>query len=342
MPSNPFIEKVLRRNHHTAFDNTPEDRALIREQVSARLADALSKSTEIIGTKNLVYYTIFCSEDYLNVLELSLKTIAKNSDISKFDVLFITDENFKQKIELFPIISSFSAKFFVRPTARDGVDAAVQKMSIFDYPEINTYSKVLCLDCDIIALKDINSIFDNLNNPEKLEVAMNPSLQYFIVEADKNGQGYFTAEELAVIEEKKIRAFNSGQYAFVNTERMRAHFQNAYWLQYAWPGWFFFEQSLMNNYFMFNDLCSLDALNSCVKFQVAHNIDDRKTSSLSMNNGNAIYKVEVINERQTFIKNIFSVDPSEFTLVHFIGSMLNGSMKLKCMNIFLQEKNLCP
>lgn len=342
-----YIEDLLLKNKNTVYDDTAQDRALIREHLAVRITQALEKSTDVIGTKNLVYFTIFNSSGYLNLLEKSLQTIAAYSDTSKFDVLFITEENLKSQIESLPIIASFTPKFLIRDTQETGIHGSIQKLMIFDYPEIEEYSKILFLDCDIVATQSINYIFDRLTDSENLSVVCNPNLtrQAF---TSVGVSAFFTIDSLsdekkALVEEKNLIPFNAGQFALMNSRRMKSHFANVRWLQRVWPGNYFFEQSFMNDYFTLNEFCSKTVLENAVKFMTAYSLDPIKTTHFSLvgNDGKPKYTVRLNEPEVKFGKDCESIDVAAFTFVHFIGAALDAKIKLDCVNKFLNVKNIC-
>ena len=340
-----YLEKLLSKNDNTVYDDTPEDKAIIREHLAARISEAMLAPVAPIGTKNLVYFTIFNSVGYLQLLEKSLKSIVAISDTSNFDVLFITDDSFKPQIEALPIVASITPKFLIRKTPSNGIQASIQKLAVFDYSEINNYSKILFLDCDIIATQNINLIFEQLTDSENLQVASNPSLtiesrssQYFNIDTP-------TDEKIKLLSEKNLTQFNAGQFAMMNSPRMRAHFTNVRWLTAVWPGAYFFEQSFMNDYFLSNEFCSKTVLLNKVKFQSVYPIPaGEKTTRFVKSNhidGKPRYVVSINEKRSKFCAVCANIDITSVMFVHFIGAALDASIKIDCVNVFLKEKNIC-
>ena len=114
-----------------------------------------------------------------------------------------------------------------------------------------------------MCIKDINTIFSHDLTPEKLNTKSNlnisSSLSYT---SATHGLMYLTHQDAKFIDDNtSILPFNAGQFLFLNSYRMKLHFENVRWLKNVWPAIYFFEQSFMNHYFVFNDLTDQVFLN---------------------------------------------------------------------------------
>jgi hypothetical protein len=345
------INHLIRQNV-SIYANSNSDKELILQHLKNKISKALNESSTPIGEKNLVYFTIFKEESYLDLLEICLKSIHKFAEFKTFDLLFITEESFVDKIKSFQILQNFNFDFFLLPRPVDGVAASMKKLKIFKYAKINEYKNILFLDCDIISTANLNHIFAAEYNPEYLQVACNPSLNYKVWShrAVFWNLDYMTQEQSDFIEATKPTPFNAGQFYFCNSKRMNAHFSNVIWLSEVWPGEYFFEQSFMNFYFIFNNLCERTIINNICRFI---NIGPIKRINLNgpaenippigyvrKHNGKFLYTVEK-NEEIEPEKNAVETLNDSYYLIHFIGLALFASSKKVYIENFLNKNNLC-
>ena len=110
--------------------------------------------------KNLVYISCSLSDKYFNMLEILLESLVTLSKVNftTTDVLIMTDNILHQKIVDLCNKLKIPVKFMVSDI-KSTLDAAAYRLNIFNYSEIDKYSKLLYLDCDIVIVNDINTIF---------------------------------------------------------------------------------------------------------------------------------------------------------------------------------------
>ena len=66
-----------------------------------------------------------------NALEICLKSIAKYTRTPcLFDILFITQESFVERIKAFQVLQNFNYDFHVTKNTNDGVQASMKKLKI--------------------------------------------------------------------------------------------------------------------------------------------------------------------------------------------------------------------
>jgi hypothetical protein len=203
-----------------------------------------------IKGKNLIYYSCF-NNKYAELLSKSILSLYKTNS-KKFDILIITDLVTKKSIEKIKEISNYQIQYKITETPYDGVEASKLKASIYEYENIDLYENILYLDCDIIAIKNIDFIFNNSNlQYEKIYVSNNNGI--LSIEAHKfNPYIGFTSMSDDIFDLVKFnnqKPFNAGQFLFKNSLKMKIHFENLNWFMKNWPGKYFFEQSFMNYYF---------------------------------------------------------------------------------------------
>jgi len=364
----PFV----RKNSRILYEDTISDKKIVYVYLNERIREAELADVSAIGTKNLIYFSIFGSDEYVLIFERLLKSISASSNKSLFDLMVITDTKTKAKIEALEVVSKFPVfDYFLTETPNDGVDASIKKLEIFKYPSINQYAKILFLDCDMLATSPIEQIFFENLDPTKIEIAStwdkplaninNPSVFHVL--------DYFSPENIKYLQENpdKCHPINAGQFLFVNSLRMKKHFENVQWLMSVWPGEYYFEQSFMNHYFMLNGFTSSRVLNTKIAFininaspQQVRTSNEQKTdfNNIKKQNNAArpgiiINKVKTkteiissISGQTNFDSTIFKkvndkINTKDYYLMHFVGASTNGELKLKHINQFIIDKNVC-
>lgn len=255
------ISKVagrMTRNTNTFYNNTVEEKDLILYHLKQKYLKVKSENDSVVsGGKNLLYFTIYLDEHYLEVLNMCLKSIVANTPDINFDVLFITDTATKSKIEQFDVISQFRTHYMLTPTPKTGPIASLKKLNIFDFEKISEYSKILFFDADILCIKNLNIIFEKPLEPEKLYVSVTKIHRSPLLLSPTHGIMHLSREDAEFINETpNIMPFNAGQFLFINSSRMKGHFGNIRWLKNVWPDQYFYEQSFMNYYFVLRSLTS--------------------------------------------------------------------------------------
>lgn len=252
------VSSRMTRNHPLLYSNTIEEKDLILYHLKEKYLKTKSKKDVVVeGGKNLLYFTIFLDDDYLEVLNICLRSIAANTPNINFDVLFITDVGTKQKIEKLDIISKFKVDYMLSETPKTAPLASLKKLNIFDYEKISEYSKILFFDVDILCIKNLNIIFDKPILAEMLYVSHIEIYKSHFLLSATHGIMHLSKEDAEFINDNTdILPFNAGQFLFLNSSRMKEHFENTRWLMDAWPDIFFYEQSFMNYYFVLRSLTS--------------------------------------------------------------------------------------
>lgn len=315
----------IKFNKNSPYKGLPEDKEKILNILKDKFNCAVSRSSAAIGSKNLVYFSVFGVEFSL-LLELLLKSLVKFAKPFDFDILIITDEVSKKAILAIDELKEFNYDFHIVETPEDPVAASMYKLNIFDYNKINEYKNVLFLDADIICFKNINFLFnktddtldvvDNLYEKYKNEGTINH--QIISAATLTHSVCYFSQEDKEYIEKEDPKVFNAGQFLFKNNEQMKAHFENIIWLSKIWPSAYFYEQSFMNQYFVLNKICSFGLLAPATKLSI---------------------KIIPIHED---IKNWETIDHGEsHAIMHFAGSSTNAKQKYMFIKRYLTHCNIC-
>ena len=253
------IKSLMTANRQRFYNNTNEEKDLILHHVHQKYLNVKNEEDVVVsGGKNLLYFSVFLSDEYVDLLYISLKSIIANTPNINFDVLIMTDAATKVKIQAFDIISNFNVDYMLSGPVNKGPLASLKKLNIFDYEKISEYSKILFFDADIVCIKDLNIIFQKELVPEKLYVCSTPKSTSKLLSSVTHGIMYLSEFDATTITENaSIATFNAGQFLFLNSSRMKNHFGNVRWLKNVWPGEYFYEQSFMNYYFVLKSLTSL-------------------------------------------------------------------------------------
>ena len=239
----------LRKNNDVIYADNDEDKALIMSIVDALYTQTLTLSNDYLGSKSLIYYTISKDLDYIPVLRASINSLLTHNVKRNFDILLITTEEYRIGLEADAGIMAADPKFLIVDEPIDGVQASMNKLRIFEYPELYNYRNILFLDCDIVCTGSISSLFCKPLKEDELFTVCNPSVGLSAHQSMFHGLNFREeAKEQRILDNTQF-PFNAGQFMFKNSTRMKSHFDNVKWLASVWPGKFFFEQSFMNRYF---------------------------------------------------------------------------------------------
>ena len=270
------FQSLMTSNRMKVYNNTNAEKDLILHHAHQKYLSVKNEEDFVVsGGKNLLYFSVFFSEDYVDLLYICLKSIIANTPTINFDVLIITDAATKVKIQAFDIISKFNVDYMLSKNVNTGPLASLKKLNIFDYVKISDYSKILFFDADIICIRDLNIIFQKELVPEKLYVCSTPKSNSKLLSSVTHGIMYLTELDAVTMNENpNIIAFNAGQFLFLNSSRMKGHFDNVRWLRNAWPGEYFYEQSFMNYYFSIKSLTSLLSVKFSIFPEGMHGMHD--------------------------------------------------------------------
>lgn len=192
---------------------------------------------------NLIYYTVGYSSTYIDLLALSLKSLRKSGYTG--DVAVLCDESFLSRCKA-TLGSDILYKTF--PDSKTPEQASMNKLRIFELPEINSYERVLFLDSDILAHMNADSLFQKVTRPGKLYVYTETTKQQDHMNLMWGLRSY-SPIDLIYFQVNEIYVFNAGCFAFVRDDTMRDHFLSVQYSILQHTGPFFYEQSFMNVYF---------------------------------------------------------------------------------------------
>jgi hypothetical protein len=183
--------------------------------------------------KNLIYFLLFSNpqkgqwhpDDYLDQLRLCLQSLKRTSDLSSFDVVFLADEDKARGIRTLPEIAGFSYEICTFEVPAQLTSAMCTRFRIHDLmgAALDRYQTILYADIDIVFLRDVRHLFEQVKDPDVLYVKPD---HWCGTRADNAwfSLGMHPEDEARRFVEQKVEAFNSGQFAFVNSPAMAALF----------------------------------------------------------------------------------------------------------------------
>jgi hypothetical protein len=305
-------DKIIKRKHSEKFVINNNGMDLVKnrntngdiELAKKWIYDGISVpiNDDVVGKKNLIYFTFFGDKIYGKLMRLLLSTL-KKQPYQNFDLLFITDKKTLPEIKRSKELKHFNVDYMLLPPTNDPIEASFQKIKIYDYEKIDDYAKILFLDLDILVVGDLSMIFEERTRPNVFYSGAHILSQYHHKLIYHKLIDY-SESELIRLEYNGIFAFNAGQFFFKNTATMRKHFENINSFIPKWNGEYFFEQSFLNCYF------NVLTISNVFKFK------DQ-------------FGFVSINQNQTAAK--FGPDT---VFVHFMGSATDGQDKFSFIKTY--------
>lgn len=272
MVSTPTVNPSLQLLRKNKGNDYSED--VVLQELNERFAAVCNESNEPKGKKNLVYFTLNYSLEYIDLFLYCISSIVNKDDPARFDLLVICPVEFEHVINCLIRereigLKGFNLLYQYVPEAKDGIEASMNKLKIYQFKNINEYGKVLFLDADILAKEPISELFDLHLDPDKFYSAIHNASDH-LHHTKFHRLVDYDLSKMTEFRDKGIYAFNAGQYLFVNSSRMQRHLYNVDWLSRAWPGEYFFEQAFLNHYFNWFAISDVHLLDRYVKFVAVH------------------------------------------------------------------------
>lgn len=298
-----LVSGCIRHNISNDFSDTNQGRVECLSAVDDLISKTCASTVVQQGKKNLIYYSVYFDKGYVELLNNSLMSIIKHATID-FDVLIITDKATRRLINRQPFVKFVQPRFHITPTPIDGVDASKNKTLIYDYADVDEYDKILFLDCDVVAVGDIASVFDVCVEQNKLYTVKGENIIFNQHRLLHHGFDVVKQSFIDEMTNAHQYPFNAGQFMFRNSNIMREHFNNLNWFIRAWSGEYFFEQAFMCYYF-----CKA------------------KITDGSLNSKFALIS--------TVVKNAYSLQDK--VLLHFTAPPLDAYTKINFINNFINN-----
>ena len=119
--------------------------------------------------KSLIYLAVFINPDFINLVDLlltSLKLYGK-FDASRTDIMVLTDETFKPKIDGIALKLGLPIQYYYL-TINTKWQSSAARLDIFQNEHIDNYDTILYVDTDILVNKDINTLLNLPIRDDKL------------------------------------------------------------------------------------------------------------------------------------------------------------------------------
>jgi len=228
--------------------------------------------------RDLVYFTVGHSKEYIDLLKCCIFSIVFNcKDLSDVDFLLITDDkrSFDEVSKTFP---DLNLDYLLFSKAKNGIEASMNKLKVFEYKDIFKYKKILFLDADIVLNNDINQVFDLDIEDHKIYSLMHEGCGYEIHNSKWHNITRYTKEKVNRLEKLKIKPFNAGQFLMLSSVGMARHFTNVKFMTHLWRKDYFFEQSFLNTYFNYNEATNTSLLEDyfSIYYIAQHKIESLK------------------------------------------------------------------
>ena len=165
---------------------------------------------------NLVYICIFLSKEQLKFLRLFLFSMILYSNMELFDLVVITTEDFVNDINNIANLLNIKLNILLTSYKDTPEKAMMDRFKIFEYPDIEKYSKLLYLDTDIIIQGKLEILF-NLELADKIYGVIEHDM---IIESITHGGASFDFTKVS----KNIPGVNAGVLLFKNTNTIKSLF----------------------------------------------------------------------------------------------------------------------
>jgi mannosyltransferase OCH1-like enzyme len=166
---------------------------------------------------NLIYICVFYQKNYIDLLNLLLKSILVKSNIDEnTNILIITSPEFKLLIEKVVSYCKIPLEYYIL-NYNTLFEAGCARLNIFNYDKINLYEKILYLDTDILINSNINVLFNLNTNPTKLYALEEGNIGH-----EYWGSQFFDFSKFNINQQ----AFTSGVLYFHNNNVIKLLFQD--------------------------------------------------------------------------------------------------------------------
>lgn len=228
---------------------------------------------------NLIYLVVGGAEGYTEMLYMCLRTLQAQSARARQNthVMVLCDEDYYPLVRrLVQERRVWIDRVMITGPNRTGMDACLRKLEIFSAPNIWEYEKVMYLDCDIIALGDVQAIFDAMDARDAFHVFeekgadSEPDVLYGLHTGRDFSLGLYTETEIDRLVKEKRPVVNAGQYAFYANETMRLRFEE---LKALLALGISHEQAVLNHYihraYLSGSPCAVATLQPFIKIPYA-------------------------------------------------------------------------
>ena len=173
---------------------------------------------------NLIYYSISHNPEYVRLLEMSLESVC-NTGNYKGDFAFILDIHdvfWRRSLNNLPILQGKNCYLIHNNSGNTLESSSYNKFLIYKFSNIQKYSSILMLDCDILCTQDLTDVLNLPTDNNKLYISTEKEFMggmYW-------GNDLFTEEDKKYCINNNLHACNGGSYIF--KPQFVHHFQKMY------------------------------------------------------------------------------------------------------------------
>jgi lipopolysaccharide biosynthesis glycosyltransferase len=242
-----------------------------------RNKEQIPRTPGLQKSRNLVYCCVFYNKDYFRLLDLLLKSLKMYSSEGDFDFLVITQKQFEPLVKEIGRTLNLDLKIFCLDFSTI-FQAACARLFIFDYPELDSYQKLLYIDTDILIKGSLDPVFQILDGAKDVLYGIESGT----IESLNFGAQFFNFNQI----EKTLTGLNSGTLLFLNSIQMKSLFQRIRghlesFTQSAEKPPYCMDQPFINFHAIKDSLYDNKALNPFVSlFENNDTVDNYTTSSI--------------------------------------------------------------
>jgi hypothetical protein len=179
--------------------------------------------------KNLIYMSVFKEPEYVKLICLLIKSLAEFGNVNMFttDILIYTSQDFVdlicQRLKEINFPPHVKLPIFFKIFEKDHIVEIFQvccmRLQIFNNDFIHNYDKILYLDNDVLINSDVNVLFNQEIDDDKLYGIEDGTIGHFFW-----GSNFFDFDSGEFSREQK--GFSSGILLFKNSESMRQLYED--------------------------------------------------------------------------------------------------------------------
>ena len=204
--------------------------------------------------KSLIYSTVALSAHYAMCLRVLLRSLTTYSSVFDFEFLVMCDSKTEATVREISTEILFPVHLWRIPDADTPPAASMQKLTVFSWPDIGNFHKILFLDADILVGLDIDALLAEPLRDDALfvfrettDLELHKHIYFSLYDAEQRCT--YAEADLQSFAERKIFPFNAGAFLMLNTPVMKAHFDQILQRVVRHVGYYFYEQSFLNDHF---------------------------------------------------------------------------------------------